>query len=439
MPNPQEMTKDMQDILDLEEKRRKWPRRLAFIILAAVITAGGVWYFQPASGAKASVGFRSAKAFTGDLRVIVSATGTLEPLSQVDVGTEVSGTIKTIKADFNDQVKKGQVLAVLDTTKLAADRDAARASLNLAKAQLLSAQADAKQAKLNLNRMKKAFKISKGRLPSVQDVDAAQATYDKAAAQVAVYKATVDKAAASLVGYESDLGKAIIVAPIDGVILNRQVENGQTVAASMSTPTLFTMAGNLTHMKLSISVDEADVGKVKEGQNATFVVDAYPDRRFPAKITQVRFAPQSEGDVVTYECILSVDNSGLLLWPGMTATADISTKEVKDALLVPNLALRFTPPLPAEESAAQPKKKDGGSILSKLMPRPRRHNNKQKKAVSNAKAGQNSNRKVWVLENGRPVAKEVHVGDSDGVNTLIARGDLKAGDLVLIGQEANRK
>ena len=437
MSNPNEKTTDMQDILDLEGKKRKWPRRLAFIFLAIVLSASGVWYFQPSPDAKASVGYRRAKAFVGDLRVIVSATGNLEPVNQVDIGTEVSGTIKTVKADYNDQVKKGQVLAMLDTTKLQSQRDAAKASLDLAKAELVSSRAAAKEAGLKLDRMKKAFKLSKGRLPSAQDIDAAQASHDKALAQVGVSKATVEKARASLAGYESDLGKAIIVAPIDGLILARKVEPGQTVAASLSAPVLFTMAENLTGMELSVLVDEADVGRVREGQKASFVVDAYPDRRFPAKITQVRFAPQTDNGVVTYECILSVDNSEHLLRPGMTATADIVTKEVNGALLVPNLALRFTPQIKTADSAV--KNGQSGSFLSKLMPRPPRRQKKKRQTSPSAAQADKKARKVWILEDGRPAARVVKVGDSDGVNTQIASGDLQAGDQVLIGQEAKVK
>ena len=435
MPDSQKTPDEMQEILDLEEKRRKWPKRLAFVFLAFALVSAGIWYFQPSSNAKASVGYRSAKAFLGDLKVMVSATGTLEPVSQVDVGTEVSGTIKAIKADFNDQVKKGQVLAVLDTTKLAAQRDGAKASLDLAKAELVSAQAAAKEAGLKLTRKEKAFKLSNGRLPSAQDIDEAKATYDKALAQVGVAKATVEKARASLVGYESDLGKAIIVAPIDGLILNRKVEPGQTVAASLSAPVLFIMAENLTNMELSVSVDEADVGRVREGQKASFVVDAYPDRRFPAKITQVRFAPQTTDGVVTYECILEVDNSGRLLRPGMTATADIITQEVSGAILVPNLALRFTPAAQTEDAAS--KGDSQRSLISRIMPRPPRRQVKRKQGNNAASA--KSGRKVWVLEDGVPEAKAVVVGVSDGVNTQIASGDIKAGDRVLIGQEAKSK
>ena len=372
----------------------------------------------------------------GDLEVIVSATGTLEPVTQVDVGSEVSGTLLTVEADFNDSVKKGQILARLNTTKLEAQRDQAKAALAVAQAELQSAQAAAKESKVNLERLKNTFEKSGGRLPSRQDLDAAQATYDKALAQVNMAKATIVKSQASLKAYESDLDKAIIKSPIDGLILDRQVEPGQTVAASLSAPVLFTLAENLTNMKLSVSVDEADVGQVKEGQRATFVVDAYPAKKFPAQITQVRFAPQENDGVITYDCILEVDNSSLLLRPGMTATADIVTIEVKGAVLAPNSALRFSPALPEPTVQGADNKSDQG-FISKIMPRPSRRQRPQKN--NGDKTVNKESAKVWILEGDRPVPKPVTVGPSDGVNTQIISDDIQPGARVIIGQEGPGK
>lgn len=423
---------DINEILGTQRRERRWPRRLLIGLTLAALALTGLWRLWPTPGAGASVGFRTAAVGRGGLEIIVSATGTLEPVTQVDVGTEVSGTIRSVTVDFNDSVRKGQVLAVLDCAKLEAQRDEAAASLALAKADLLNAQAVAAEAGINLNRLARAYELSKGRLPSAQDLDAARAERDKARAKVGVAEATIAKARASLKACESDLGKAVIVAPIDGMILDRQVEPGQTVAASLSAPTLFTMAENLASMTLSVAVDEADVGQVKEGQRATFVVDAYPDRRFPARITQVRYAPQDSSGVVTYECLLAVDNSDLSLRPGMTATAHIVTTEVSDALLAPNLALRFTPLLPAGPEAER--ESDGRSLISKLMPGPPRAPRWRKQA---AEAGRDvAGSMVWVLEGGRPLAREVVTGPSDGVRTQIVSGALREGDLVLIGQEA---
>jgi HlyD family secretion protein len=347
------------------------------------------------------------------------------------VGTEVSGTIRSVNADFNDTVKKGQVLAVLDTDKLEAQRDQAKAALAVSRAELENARAGASEAKINFERLQRAFDASHGRLPSRQDLDGARAALDKASAQVGVAKANISKSEASLKGYESDLDKAIIRSPIDGLILDRQVEPGQTVAASLQAPILFTLAENLTNMSLYVAVDEADVGQVSEGQRATFVVDAYPDKRFPARISQVRFAPKEASGVVTYECILEVDNSDLLLRPGMTATADIVTAEVRDAVLAPNVALRFTPTGLERPDAAQAQ--PGASFISKIMPGPRRRPRPQGQngKTPKGKAGP----KLWVLEDGRPVARPVTTGPSDGVKTQIVRGDVAPGQTVVIGQE----
>ena len=430
MSNQSEEANGLQDILDFEQRRSKWPKRVVIILAVVVLVAVGWWYFGNPSDAKTRVGYRTAEVVREDLRVIVSATGTLEPVNQVDVGTEVSGTISSIKVDFNDVVKKGQVLAVLETTKLEAQRDQAQAALAVSKAEHQSALAACAEAKTDLARLKRTYKASGGRMPSRQELDSAQATYDKALAQVGVAKAGVDKSAASLKAYEIDLGKAIITAPIDGVVLNRQVESGQTVAASLSAPVLFTLAENLISMSLCVSVDEADVGQVKEGQSAGFVVDAYPDRTFPAKVIQVRFAPQESDGVVTYECILEVDNSDLLLRPGMTATANIVTMEVKDALLVPNAALRFTPPAAEQPSAGNGQSERG--ILAKLMPGPPHRATTKKRNGEGEKS--DTGPKVWVLKDGLPVAVPVTLGPDDGVKTQIVSGDIAAGAAAIVGQ-----
>ncbi len=432
MSDRNEDSNDLNEILDLERPGRKWPKRLILILILLAAAGAGLWYFNRPAGVSASISFRTAEATKGGLEVIVSATGTLEPVVQVDVGTEVSGTIRSVEADFNDSVKKGQILARLDTTKLEAQRDQAKASLAVVKAELMNARAGAAEAEVKLARLKKTYEASGGRLPSRQDLDAAQASYDKALAQVAMAKANITKAEASLKAYESDLDKTIIRAPIDGLILDRQVEPGQTVAASLQAPVLFTLAENLTGMSLCVSVDEADVGQVKEGQRATFVVDAYPDKKFPARITQVRFAPQEESGVITYECILQVDNSDLLLRPGMTATADIVTVEVKDALLVPNSALRFKPTLPQAPAAGEAKPDQG--FISKIMPGPRRRRRPQKQNSNGP--GNGAETKVWVLEDDRPIPKPVTLGPSDGVRTQVIEGDIEPGALVIIGQEA---
>ena len=431
MSNENETASDMKDILEFESHKSKWPRRVLIASAVLVVLLAGLWYLRKPSGAEASASFRTAEVTRGNLEVIVSATGTLEPVNQVDVGTEVSGTVRSVLVDYNDLVKKGQVLALLDTTRLEAQRNQAKAGLALAKAELLSAKAAAVEAKAKLNRLYQTYKASGGRMPSRQDLDAAKADYDQTEAKVKVAEASIAQSEASLEAYESDLSKAVIQSPIDGMVLDRQVEPGQTVAASLQAPVLFTLAENLTSMILSVAVDEADVGQVKEGQKASFVVDAYPEKKFPAEITQVRFAPQDDNGVVTYECILAVDNSDLLLRPGMTATADIITTQVQDAVLAPNAALRFTPTLPGSAAEGEEKPQER-SFISKIMPGPPRRSRSQKPKQNGGSNKPGS--MVWILEDGRPEPRTVTTGPSDGMNTQIVSGDLEPGQEVIVGQ-----
>lgn len=415
----------MKQILGLDKRPSIWKRRFVAVAVLLVAVMGAVyWLMAPADG-KASVQYKTASVVTGDLVVLVSATGTLEPVNQVDVGTELSGTLRTVEVDFNDPVKQGQVLARLDTSKLEAQKLQYEASLAVAMAELRIDQAGLVEAKANLDRLKRIYQLSSGKLPSKQDLDSAEATYHKALAQGEGAKANIAKARAAKDANDSDLSKAVIRAPINGIVLDRQVEPGQTVAASLSTPVLFTLAEDLAHMSLYVAVDEADVGQVKEGQPATFMVDAYPNQQFPAQIAQVRYTPQTNAGVVTYECLLSVDNSELLLRPGMTATADITVNQTQNALLVPNAALRFTPVRTnsAVDTSQQPQR----SILSRLLPR-RPHNRSNNKKEPE----QPSSASVWVLKDGQPAAVPVTPGASDGIQTEIVAGNLQPGQELLV-------
>ncbi|MEW5722235.1 MAG: efflux RND transporter periplasmic adaptor subunit [Thermodesulfobacteriota bacterium] len=425
MNKGQKENEDIRQVLDLGGRfpRRKW--YFIIILICLPVAAALVLKFWPAGGSQSGVSYKTEKAVRGELTVTVSATGTLKPVNQVDVGTEISGTLKTVEVDFNDPVKQDQVLARLDTTKLEAQKLQNEAALAVAEAELQSARADLVEAKTSLDRLWRVYKLSEGKMPSRQDLDTAQAKHKKALAQVEVGKANVAKAQAAKEATESDLSKAIIRAPIDGIVLDRQVEVGQTVAASLQTPVLFTLAEDLTRMYLYVSVDEADVGQVREGQSATFSVDAYPDRQFPAHITQVRYTPQTESGVVTYICLLSVDNFDLLLRPGMTATADILVRKTQDALLVPNAALRFTPADQAAPSEEAPRQ----SFLSRLMPGPRRRP-QGKRAQNQSKSRPTT--QVWVLNEGRPFAIPVTTGATDGVVTEIVAGEVKPGQELLV-------
>ena len=358
----------------------------------------------------------------GDLLVTVTATGNLQALNQVDVGVEVSGTIEKIYVDYNQHVKKGQVLAKLDLSKFEAQVKRAEARLRAAQADLIKAKADFKLAQLHMQRLRNAYKLSHGKVPSKIELDEAEAKLRAAEAKVCATKAEIYEAKADLKYYKTELSKAIIYSPIDGIVLARHVEEGQTVAASFQTPILFTLAEDLKRMELHVDVDEADIGQVKVGQYATFTVDAYPDRIFSAKVREVRFAPKIVEGVVTYETILDVDNSDLSLRPGMTATAKIIVKHIKDALLVPNKAFRFVFPKTYQE------KEEKKGLISIIIPHPpRRLSTEEKQKVQRGKK-----RKIWILRNGHPVQVLVTVGATDGIMTQVISGDIQPGTKVIL-------
>ncbi len=395
--------------------RKRW--LVLAVLISAVVAAVIVWR---AAGNTKGPRYITQPAERGNLTVIVTATGTLEPTNEVEVGSELSGIIEMVEVDYNDRVKEGQVLAKLDTDKLEAQVLQSKAALESAKAKVSEAKATVLEARLKLDRCEK---LVERQLCPQEDVDTAQATYARAQAEEASTKAVVAEAQATLDANQTNLEKAVIHSPINGIVLDRNVESGQTVAASFQTPVLFTLAEDLTQMELHVDVDEADVGQVKEGQEATFTVDAYPDRRFPAHITQLRYGAQEVDGVITYETVLNVNNSDLFLRPGMTATADISVKQVEDALLVPTAALRFSPP-----AQQQVKRESGGSLISQIMPRPPRPRSTPREEVSTEKKQQ----QVWALRDGQPVAVSVTVGVTDGVMTEVIRGEVEPGMALIV-------
>jgi HlyD family secretion protein len=377
-----------------------------------------------------SIRYKTQEVQRGNLTVTVTATGTLEPTNQVDVGSEVSGIIEIVEVDYNDRVKVGQVLARLDTSKLKPQVLQSRAALESAQAMVLETQATVKETRNEVARLKQVRELSDGKVPSQHDMDAAEAALQRAQADEASAKAQVSEAQATLEANESDLAKAVIYSPINGIVLTRNVEPGQTVAASFQTPVLFTLAEDLTQMELHVDVDEADVGQVKEGQEATFTVDAYPDRTFPARIIQVRYGSQEVEGVITYETVLNVDNSDLSLRPGMTATADITVQKVENAILVPNAALRFSPSVKKKEAPS-----NSGSVISKLLPHRPRSPSKQREDVTADKR----QHRVWTLQDGQLVAIAVTTGATDGIMTEVTSGDFEPGiEIVVDIVSANR-
>lgn len=409
--------KDLEEILKAEGRGRRWVWATVTIL---ALLAAGVLFMTLRDSSKASVQYRTEKVLRGDLTVTVSATGTLEPLNQVEVGTEISGIIRSIEVDYNDRVKRGQVLARLDTEKLEAELLQAKATLEAREADLRKAQANLKLAQEKLQQMLRAWELSGHRTPSLSDIETQRAQVELYEAEVLSAKAQVEEAKALVKQKESELSKAIIRSPIDGIVLGRHVEVGQTVIASQETPTLFTLAEDLTKMELVLEVDEADIAQVKEGQRAVFTVDAYPDREFEAQVKEVRFYPKTSEGVVTYEVVLSVENPQLLLRPGMTANAEIVVEEVKDALLVPNAALRFRPQAARKEEGTR-------GFTSMFLPRFPRRQPEGAPALPKGKG------QVWILEEGKPRPIEVRLGPSDGQYTQVISEELKPGMEVITG------
>jgi HlyD family secretion protein len=360
----------------------------------------------------------------GELTVTVTATGTLQPTNQVDVSSVISGIVLSVSADFNDTVKVGQELARLETTKLEAQVQLSRAAIESAEALVKQSQANLAQAESQIARLEHVRELSGGKVPSQADLDTAKAAMLSARASVASNQAAVTQAKATLASQLFDLSKATIVSPINGLVLVRSVEPGQTVAASLQAPVLFTLAEDLTRMELHVSVDEADVGQVKEGQKATFTVDAWPDRHFDAKVQQVRYGAQTIEGVVTYETVLEVDNSEKLLRPGMTATAEVTVDHLTDAVLVPNAALRYQPP--AHEAGSQ------GGLLSALLPF-RRFGGRPSEALNPKQA------RVYVLDNHHPKAVPITTGPTDGTWTQVKAGEIQPETEVVTDSVAARK
>ncbi len=440
-----------------------WQRRLKWIFgllcLGIIAAAGGaVW---KATSSTNGPRYKTHEAERGSLTVTVKATGTLNAVITVQVGSQVSGTIKELKADFNSPVKKGQLIARIDPdlfeTKLAqaqADLQAGEATALNAQASVARSEADVANARANVIRAEVQVRDARTKRDvratlfrdggiSQEERDTAQATLDAAVAssdaaaaahrsaqaqleaaqaQLEVARAQVAQKRAALAQAQVDLDHTFIRAPVDGIVVSRNVDVGQTVAASLQAPVLFTLAENLAQMELHVDVDEADVGRVKEGQPATFTVDAYPNRVFQARIAQVRYGSKTVSGVVTYETVLSLDNADLSLRPGMTATAVITVKTVDNGVLVPNAALRFA--LPAEEKASA----GSGRLLRKLLPGPPPAPPKTHGDAN----GDTRQPRVWTLREGQPVAIPVTSGVTDGIMTEIIGGEVKPGMALVV-------
>ena len=419
---------DLAALLD-EPKTRVFYRRPVFWLcaLSLILVAGALWYWQARRSANAAPGYSTQLVTRGDLTLTVTANGTIQPTRSINIGSELSGTVIQVNVDVNDKIKKGQVLVVLDTAKLKDQIQRSRAAQAAAQAKVAQTAATITEARASLSRLQAVALLSGGKVPSKAELDTGQATLDRAIADDASARAGVLDALAALSTDEINLSKASITAPTDGVVLTRNVDPGNAVAASLQAVTLFTVADDLTKLRLWVYVDEADVGSVQVGQDATFTVSAFLNRNFPARITRVGFGSTITDNVVTYLTYLDVDNSDLSLRPGMTATASIIAKQRKHVLLVPNTSLRFTPTLATAEQPAKP------SIASSLIPRMPRSITRQSAAAGASTA---TAKQVWVLRDGAAVAVAVTPGISDGHMTEIIAGDLREGMLVITNQKA---
>jgi HlyD family secretion protein len=373
--------------------------QLTIILAAGAVAIGGGWHHFHASTEPVQV--VTAEVASGDIVQTVACTGTLDAVKTVDVGSQVSGTISAIPVDFNSIVHQGDVLARLDTSLFQAQLDQARASLTKAVADAGVAQATVVDATEKLNRSKA---LAARQLIPQSDLDSAQVAEEEAEASVKSALAQQQQAQASVDQAQVDLGHAVILSPIDGIVVARKVDVGQTVAASFQTPSLFSIAADLTKMQVTATVDEADIGHVAPGEAVSFSVDAYPSQPFEGKVVQVRLQPQTVQNVVSYSTVISVDNSKLLLKPGMTATVAIEVARHENVARIPGVALRFRPTQVVLVALHEP------TVVSKM------------KVHSAAPLMPGATGEVWVVNGGRLEPRIVRVGLSDGQSVEVLDG-----------------
>jgi HlyD family secretion protein len=412
--------------------RPRWRQWAKFWVPGLIVLLGALYYFTRGDDGKPQ--YITEKVTERSLDIEVTATGNLRPTNQVDVGSEVSGRIDRVLADVNDRVSRGQVLAQINTDVIDDQIKQGRANLDAARAQVAQARATLGVDTAQLNRLQEVYRLSGGKVPSQTELEAAEANVARGRAAVNSANANVVASQAQLSSAMTNRDRAVIRSPVSGVVLARQVEPGQTVAASFNTPTLFVIAEDLSAMQLRVSVDEADVGQVQRGQKASFTVDAYPGRAFPAVVERVALASnntatstqqQQQGQqgnaVINYEARLSVDNRNGLLRPGMTATANIATDSTGKRMLVPNGALRFEPEKKTDTGGVQLGNDDFGLEREK----------------ERATIGRGSRQNVYVLQDDGTLKQvEVVTGQSDGRFTVVTSRELKPGMKVVTSVKA---
>jgi|688.fasta_scaffold07377_14 HlyD family secretion protein len=402
-------------------------KRVVILVSLALFVSLGAWYWWHHQQAikKALPHYVTEPLQRGDIVLLITATGNLFPTNEVIVGSELSGTTLEVFVDFNDHVSKGQALAKLDTTKLLQQTESNRAAVKIAEAKVTQAQATVKESLAALARQQELSRLSGGKIPSQAEMATAIAASERASADLLSAQSLVGQAQAQVRINENDLSKAVIKSPIDGMVLTRSIEPGQTVAASFTAPQLFVIAEKLERMKLEVAIAEADIALVAKGQSATFTVDAWPDRSYTANVTVVAYGSAVTQNVVTYEADLEVSNDDLSLRPGMTATADISVAESKSVFVVPAAALRFDPASASLVSSVAKK-----SFVQSLIPMPTR--NRSRPAADDEKSAPTKIAKIWVLQDGRAISLLVTVGLSDGHQTEISAPNLTEGMSVIL-------
>jgi HlyD family secretion protein len=405
-------------------------KRRLYILLAVVAVAAalGIWRWQ-AGDSKPKLQFETSKVEQGKIIAKVTASGTLSAIVTVQVGSQVSGRIAALYADFNSPVKKGQLIAKIDPPLFQASVDQSRANLAAAQGNLAKAKVQAVDARRQYQRQKE---LAARQLNAQADLDTAQANADAADAQVTASEGVVAQTRAALQSADVNLAYTNILSPTSGTVISRNVDVGQTVAASLQAPTIFVIAEDLAKMQVDTSVSEADVGRLKSGMSASFTVDAYPGEIFRGQVRQIRNAPQTVQNVVTYDAVIDVDNSELKLKPGMTANVTFVYAEKDDVLKVPNSALRFRPPpsLLGDAKGGGTGGRPGGTGAAGATGGGT--GGGQRPGVATGRPGEASDRRtVWTLNDDKPESKKIKTGISDGSFTEVKEGDVKAGDLVI--------
>lgn len=408
------MKKSIEEILNPSKNTNRW---LYIILIGLIFICCTIAYFLFTQ--KPKIIYNTTKPILGNITQTISATGTLSATNDVEIGSQISGTISKVYVDVNDNVKKGQILAEINPNKLKQTLDGYEAQLNSAKANLESSKVTLQQKKWNYERLEKLYKATKGQSPSQLELQTAKLDFLQAQADVKIKQASMQQIQTNINAAKIDLQNSIITSPIDGIILTREVSAGQTVAASLNTPTLFTLAENLKDMKLVVNISESDIGKVKVNQKVSFNVDAYPNQTFYAKVNRVNFASTTTDNITSYETNIFVDNEQLLLRPGMSATANIEVASAKNAMLIPIAAIFYQPNIQTTQ-----KKKSNASLFPAPPPR-------QKRSINNAKNINGTNATIWILKDNIPQEISIEIGVSNSKFVQVLSKEITQDTLII--------